>query len=111
MEGSVHGQSATGILANTSMEKVLFVGALGSEVELFEQDAVAADITARFNCVPGACGSCSPQPAPAPFLRCLQNPTAVSELHLSLFVLLGEEGGATLASFSMTYHSQTSSSH
>ena len=28
------------------------LGGLGSEVELFEQDAVAADITERFNCVP-----------------------------------------------------------
>jgi len=49
---SIYGQSAGGILSGTSVEKVLFLGGLGSEVELFEQDAVAADLTARFNCVP-----------------------------------------------------------
>ena len=49
---SIYGQSAAGILSGTSAEKVLFLGGLGSEVELFEQEAVAADITARFNCVP-----------------------------------------------------------
>ena len=49
---SICKQSAAGIVAGTSIQTVLFVGALGSEVELFEQDAVAADLTARFNCVP-----------------------------------------------------------
>lgn len=49
---SIYGQSAGGILSGTSVEKVLFLGGLGSEVELFEQDAVAADILERFNCVP-----------------------------------------------------------
>jgi trehalose 6-phosphate synthase/phosphatase len=49
---SIYGQTVTGILNGTSVEKVLFLGGLGSEVELFEQDAVASDIAERFNCVP-----------------------------------------------------------
>ena len=49
---SIYGQSASGIVSGTSVEKVIFLGGLGSEVELFEQDAVAADITERFNCIP-----------------------------------------------------------
>lgn len=49
---SIYGQSAGGILSGTSAEKVLFLGGLGSEVELFEQEAVSADILERFNCVP-----------------------------------------------------------
>ena len=28
------------------------MGGLGSEVELYEQDAISADLLARFNCVP-----------------------------------------------------------
>ena len=43
---SIYGQSASGIVSGTSVEKVIFLGGLGSEVELFEQDAVAA-ITER----------------------------------------------------------------
>jgi trehalose 6-phosphate synthase/phosphatase len=49
---SIYGQSSAGILSGTSVEKVIFLGGLGSEVELFEQDAVAADISERFNCIP-----------------------------------------------------------
>ena len=49
---SIYGQCSAGIVSGTSVEKVIFLGGLGSEVELFEQDAVAADITERFGCIP-----------------------------------------------------------
>lgn len=50
--GSIYGQSAGGILSGTSVEKVIFLGGLGSEVEIYEQDSVAADLADRFNCIP-----------------------------------------------------------
>jgi hypothetical protein len=56
---SIYGQSAAGILSGTSAEKVLFLGGLGSEVELFEQDAVAA----VGGCT--SCMQCDPQLASA----------------------------------------------
>jgi len=49
---SIYGQCGPGIVAGTAIEKVLFLGGLANEVELFEQDAVATDIGERFNCVP-----------------------------------------------------------
>ena len=49
---SIYGQSAGGILSGTSVEKVIFLGGLGSEVEIYEQDSVAADLADRFNCIP-----------------------------------------------------------
>ena len=49
---SIYGQSAGGILSGTSVEKVIFLGGLSSEVEIYEQDSVAADLADRFNCIP-----------------------------------------------------------
>ena len=49
---SIYAQTSVGILEKTSAEKVLWIGGLGSEVELFEQDAVAEDLRDRFSCVP-----------------------------------------------------------
>lgn len=49
---SIYAQTSVGIMERTSAEKVLWIGGLGSEVELFEQDAVAEDLHKNFSCVP-----------------------------------------------------------
>ena len=51
-EDSIFWQTRDGILSGSTAQQVVYVGGLGSEVELYEQDAVAADLIARFNCAP-----------------------------------------------------------